>query len=217
MSRTQIVSPEEPYFLMSHLGRAMAHRLRTALSVVTNDLAYVGAVSPYEGIERTLSRCQEVAEVVSLLGLPLPKLRDKLDLAAISRHVVAARPSLAGTPIDITGDPSVRGDPALIEAALGFWAGGIERIEGSELRLGITGNPRQDSVELSFEMLISKETDAAPASFSSFTRCWNEHLRMYSIEGPLLDALLQAIDCIVCLSVAEGALKGRIEFESAEQ
>ena len=52
--------------LIAHFLKGLAHKLRTPLSVVSNDLSYYKTLLPDEDLSRSISRCREVSDILKL-------------------------------------------------------------------------------------------------------------------------------------------------------
>lgn len=55
--------------LLSALGRALSHQIRTPLSVVSNELQYIKSTFPDSGCNRGLDRCREISDILSTLSV----------------------------------------------------------------------------------------------------------------------------------------------------
>jgi hypothetical protein len=65
---SDIVKPDSELALCSRLLKSLAHRVRGDLSVITNDLAYLGTIVGTDEIRRSRERCDKIADVLSAIG-----------------------------------------------------------------------------------------------------------------------------------------------------
>ncbi len=86
--------------LSTRLFRALTHRIRGDLSVITNDLVYLSAVVDPSEVDRPRARCAQIATTLSALSalskvsgketLPLSEIAALCDLPSESQHEYVA-------------------------------------------------------------------------------------------------------------------------------
>jgi len=113
--------------LCARLLRALSHRIRGDLSVVTNDLVYLSSLVDPAELERPRARCTSIASVLSPLGiLAATNHREHSTLLSLS--------GILGLSLDRSTNPStmvtidatlVRQAVQLLRQLLGPWTGSV--------------------------------------------------------------------------------------------
>src|SRR4051812_47237557 len=67
--------------LLAAFSRALGHQLRTPLSVISNELAYLGSAHPGEDISRAVERCKSITGILQNINVPGGSLCDPVRMA----------------------------------------------------------------------------------------------------------------------------------------
>lgn len=54
-----------PLRLLKHLHKALSHRIRTPLSVISNDLQFLNSQYPHAELDRTIAQCKKITDVLT--------------------------------------------------------------------------------------------------------------------------------------------------------
>lgn len=113
--------------LSARLLRSLAHRLRGDLSVVTNDLVYLGSVVGPQEVERSRARCAGMAHVLACLSsLPSSSHRERYFVRDIAPMWGVSLANDCDGTVPVVIDPHVvRYIAKLLTELLGEWSGNI--------------------------------------------------------------------------------------------
>jgi len=171
--------------LLGSFVQALAHDLRTPLSVIANDLTYLQHKYPKDEIDRTLGQVERVAallkKAVGLSDAALQcepvSLRELLRRADLSFEAFAA---------DSTVMVDVERTIAALQELLKF----IEAWSGGKMTIG-AGNR-----EIRFSNFFFADSKG---DYSSLTSFFCKALNNNNLTAPLVDALLEAqgIDVVI--------------------
>lgn len=175
------------------LMRGLAHRVRTPLSVVSNELTYLAKVYQTEECRRAMDRCQGISQILKSASLsldpsvqveeiPLPDfLRSCLPGSSISAQVAPAGLCLQVNTVEVK-EAFLRIKDVLTEAASDLPADWRVVLEQENHRLLL-------QLELHTQAVPRATGDMTFSSFASFfcTACGLDLL-----SAPLVDALLWA-------------------------
>lgn len=119
--------------LCSRLLRALAHRIRGDLSVVTNDLSYISTLIDPAEVERSQERCRKIA---SELGV-LRALTGEFEMQAVELPVVLSHFGISNAQSSLYANRTVSLDEevlkqrvVMIRELLGGWTSTIEEANG---------------------------------------------------------------------------------------
>lgn len=201
MSQSEIVHDTD-FALCARLVRSLTHLIRGDLSVITNDLTYLGSlVEPHE-VERAQARCARVATTLSKLSAlvgPGDKLR---------RPLSALQPLFAGGAFDrVPERATIAVDLSLIGRAVTLlreMSGGWERCEGNADNGYISVQAARGTLTTPVERFQSG-SDYAAAKLGEGG----------AIEGCLVDLILRDHGWLMEISVSPGGVvvEFRIPFQ----
>lgn len=70
-----------PLRLLKHLHKALSHRIRTPLSVISNDLQFLNSQYPHAELDRTIAQCKKITDVLTDCVI------EEASREAIDRHI----------------------------------------------------------------------------------------------------------------------------------
>jgi signal transduction histidine kinase len=169
-----------PLLLITSLIRALAHKIRTPLSVVVNDLEYLKAVSACDDYERILRRARDIADVLRQCTEACstsPKLRtlrvlDFLHILTLEKH-----------PFTLDNNPEITTDPAAASNTLRM----IQQLI-AELRNGTPPTPDIAHAGNMLHWTVSSPLPIKPGNRDSF-----ESITAFVCEAADLDHTLPAL------------------------
>ena len=117
-----------PLALISRFIRGLTHRLRTSLSVISNDLSYFKTLLPAEECERSQLRCREVAAALKDISACSSQAL-KFEEISIDRLLSeSARPQQITVTWECERDLSVRADSGMLAEALRWFFEGWQAL-----------------------------------------------------------------------------------------
>ena len=176
------VADKHSLLLLAAFSRALAHKVRTPLAVISNELSFLSATDP-ESAATAATRAAEISKIL--------KSACRVTSAKVHRESVLLASLLGPLPESLEG-ATVRGDPTLFAIAFeglreifnryGEAAGSLvvqgEQRDNELVRLTITGRWRQNV--------------GIPEQFFSLSELIAERLALDSIEAPIFDAVMRA-------------------------
>jgi signal transduction histidine kinase len=171
-----------PLVLLAAFSRALAHKIRTPLAVISNELSCLAAESP-ENVATATARTREIAEIL--------KSACRITSAKVAPEKITLASLIDGLPEELSFT-ALRGDPALLKAALDALRYVFTRYgDGAcSVVVGTNSNP-EVAVRLVFSGPWS--ADLAPhESFSSLSELVSGRLSLDSLDAPLFDAVMLA-------------------------
>ena len=171
-----------PLVLLAAFSRALAHKIRTPLSVISNELSCLAAESP-EGATTATVRAREIAEILkSACRITSAKVAiERITLASVIEDRASELHSI-----------TLRADPALLKTAFDALRCVFRRYGDGECSVAVVANSLSEGlVRLVFSGPWS--ADIAPhESFSSLSELVSERLSLDSLDAPLFDAVMLA-------------------------
>lgn len=186
MKKKQIQIPDSRVLLvLSAFTKALFHKIRSPLSVISNDLTYLNSKFPDENIERTLNKCftignimrssevnlgafeNESCDVVEILkdaGFVDSIAENKIIIFARSEHVRIAFKELFNLLLDM---------------------------ESKKLHLSLSSNGRIE-IKFVFFLTVFLHHETYPQTHQSFSEFINISLNQDRISAPAIDARLWA-------------------------
>lgn len=190
--------------LSARLLRALAHRMRGDLSVVTNDLAFLASLVGPGEVDRSRARCAAMVGVLSTIGsLPIPVLRAACTLKELVSPLRLAPADKAFSEIIVCADlNAVEYTSQLLRHLLGDWSGFVS-CEESDLAV---------VCELRFQ-----QSRDFLQSYGSVGRMAAAELgERFVVEGCLADLILRDHGWKITLSCSCSQVLIRIEIPLAE-
>ncbi len=188
--------------LLSAFVRAIAHKVRTPLSVITNDLSYLQTLVPPNECDRSLERSREIANLLRRL-------------CEVGDAEVVLKPLLLGAvlPPNLAGlsELTVLGDESKLRLAFEFMNEVLFALGRGAMDVAGSVTQASSIIELRHAMDVARpEIDGQ--SFETFTSLVNLALERDSPFPPLLDALLLAHGCGMQLRISGVQLVLRLSF-----
>lgn len=171
-----------PLVLLAAFSRALAHKIRTPLAVISNELSCLAAESP-ESIATATARTREIAEIL--------KSACRITSAKLAPEQIAMGAFIDGLPAELHST-TLQGDPALLRAAIDALRCVFARYGDGGCSVAVGAKSQLNSlVHLVFSGPWS--ADIAPhESFSSLSELVSERLSLDSLDAPLFDAVMLA-------------------------
>jgi len=191
---------------LSAFARALVHRLRTPLSVISNDLQYLRSLIPADEPFAAPERCRQVSD---LLGDALALLERPPVLTTLPLRRLVTGLGLAEAPAR-----SIRGDEVLLPRAFRLTREMLGRIGGEE------ASPVEVTLSVAGESVAVRFTARLPAllaplrvgHLSSLTELCCHMLDLDSYEAPAIDAVIGACGGAMRVDVAERVIEAEIAF-----
>jgi len=184
-------SHQTPLTLLSAFVRALAHKVRTPLSVITNDLTYLRTLVPPEECERSLERSREIANLLRRL---CDGCDADLDLRPLTLSAVLP-PNLASL-----SECTVVGDEQKLRLAFEFLNEVLFSLGRGAIDAVGTVTPECTNLEIR-HVMDGARPELDGRRFECFTALVNIALERDTPFPPLLDALLLAHGCAIEISV----------------
>ena len=200
--------------LFAQLARSLSHRLRTPLSVISNDLTYFQSLLPPHECARGISRCREISAVLTELarlnGAPL--LREPLEVARVYEELMGMERFASGSNCRaLVG--SVRVDLEKLKLSL-------DLLCDSLLLAGFFVSAEKDSICLEpsvmpgcfkLQMVLAVGQDGRieadkGVEFGSLTEFLCVHHRLDSHLAVVTDLLLWSNECKFALTSSNSAI-----------
>lgn len=126
--------------LCSRLLRALAHRIRGDLSVVTNDLSYISTLIDPAEVERSQERCRKIASELGVLRVLTGGFEMQADaLSVVLRHFGiyhAQSPHYVNCRVSLD-EEVLKQTVVMIRELLGSWSSFIEEAHGESSGVSI--------------------------------------------------------------------------------
>ncbi len=189
--------------VLSALTHALNHRIRSPLSVISNELIFLKEKLGEDEVKRPLRHLQEIIEVlndISNLG-PTSASAQPITLSIFSRDCLSIRSIPKGME-----KISLLLDPALSKAACAYLQRLFQKLE-IDMRSEFLS--AQGSVNLCFSALpplpqILRESKTSICH--SLGELFNLQLALDYLEPPLIDSLFWAQGCTIRATLQEGLL-----------
>lgn len=196
---------ESEFELTSRLLRSLVHRVRGDLSVITNDLAYLGTHVDSSELERSRARCASIAHRFSILSaLPASPGREHCSVSDVATIWSAPVPEGGLRGVGISVDVrAVRYAVKLIFELFGAWRSSIW-IESDATSLCVC--------ELRFQRALTLQR-----SYGSFSALVAAELGESAVvEGCLIDLVLRDHGWSIVLSNKEETLIACVKMDCRE-
>ncbi len=181
--------------LAARLLRALSHRVRGDLSVVTNDLVYLSSLVDPAELERPRARCASIASSLTSLGLlTSTSYRQQRPLSSLSSLLGLALDQSSSSSDRISIDERLVGEAALLlQRLFGPWTGSVATAG--------------DSSELVVCVLHFDQPCALQRSYSSVGRIAAAELgERFVVEACIVDLIVRDHDWHVRLFQARERL-----------
>lgn len=179
--------------ILSGFIRALNHRLRTPLSVVSNDLEALRAQLPseeYERMRRKISQISELLRSVQRFSGALT-LDSSVDLAQLVRSVAEER--AVGAVLGNIDPARVQGSESLVRVALDGVLELLQSLPGAALlSIKVLRDADAARLTISFEATAGTVMQSAPSSYDGLTEYFNETLDLDALSPPCIDSILAA-------------------------
>jgi hypothetical protein len=179
-SRLDRNSGDHAFLLVASLAKALAHKIRTPLTVVTNELSYLATQG--SDCERAVQRSKDIAAVLKLacaLGSAAPRRDERLDLTTTVKRCF---PDVTAAPFFVNND-AMRLDASLrLLSAMRNDLADEESPTSSSTALTVSGANATLTMRCKLHDEISVDGE-----FSSLTALFSEKLHLDLIEPPLID------------------------------
>ena len=206
------------YKILAGISRILGHKLRSPLSVVSNDLSYFQTLLPESECDRSLEKCRNISGMLREIVPPQIKKEEFIvfDLRLLLKSLASDNPG-----ISINGNSSeripVRGNREALRLAfqsilnLVLWNQQNGNSSKALIDMDSSANSRCISFSGTFENpAFTKD----PADFSSMTDLICFHINLDSLEAPLADALLWAhgVETELHYNIEDSLLKIQLTF-----
>jgi hypothetical protein len=167
--------------IVQALVRALSHRIRTPLSVVSNELNVYRSLLPGEDVARLIARCQSISELLRSVTVPHGEGESTDLLSAL--HEVGARVERCDGPIVV----------ALPREQLLWMLHALRALTGvtKDQPWNVVLSVNAELVECRFQP-SQPFGGGAPTNGLTLTGFFNEQLDRDLVEPPVIDALLRA-------------------------
>ncbi len=185
--------------LSSRLLRALSHRIRGDLSVVTNDLVYLSSVVDPAELERPKARCANIAASLASLGsLTSSTKRERSRCSLLAEILLLKLDPSVDPEREVCIDKTRLQDAVrLLRQLLGSWSGVI--------RVGVGG---REDLECSIRF---ERTSTLQEVYSSVGRLAAAELgERFVVEGCLIDLIVRDHSWLVRFSRKDDSLVGTI-------
>ena len=191
-----------PLELVAAFGRALAHKLRTPLSVITNDLSFLQTQLAPGECARSLERSREIAEL-------LRRVCDGND--GVLKVEECALGELLPRSWKVSGVVSrVRVDSVKMIRAFALLDECLATLTRGQIDVGEIGSSSAPSLRLVLAVEDSTRARISSKEFQCFTSLMNECLGRDLIFPPLVDALLLAHKCGISIGIVDRKLNATI-------
>jgi hypothetical protein len=179
---SDVVKLDSELALCSRLLRSLAHRVRGDLSVIANDLAYLGTIVGTDEIRRSRERCDKIADALSAIG----DLQSGLEKEFLTIRALVATFGV-NTNADIPENEKLHAAPKLLTRCVAI----LVQLIGpfTEVRLEDETAGKKKIVALSAYPRALSPPRAVYSSFSSFA---GEQLgERFVVEASIVDLILR--------------------------
>lgn len=189
-----------PHRLMTQLLRVLSHKMRTPLSVISNDLQYLASIHPDAEVERSLGKVKTISDLLSAVqsGLHCEVVPQEVSLCELL--------TVAGIEYEseVLSLPRVKAGPDFLKILF------QELREMTQCRvIGCAELGSYVALECSGEIASEMSRDF---DFSLFTQVFNEELQLDSALFPILDSLLIASNISLHGRFAAGKITFQLQF-----
>lgn len=187
---------QSSYLLVSHLLKALSHKIRTPLSVISNDLHFISSTYPQADSGRAREKVDDIAEILSesIRLLSKPSIIETFDIAEIFKDI--------GVKSEVS--ERIRSDKLLLGQALSTLKTPFPyTVQGSAQFGALT------TVELQGNLTAPEGFE-----FSLFTQLFNELLQHQTTLPPIIDALFDASRVAVHGTVAGEVVTVQLQFST---
>ena len=208
----------EPLKVISCLCRSLSHRIRTPLSVISNDLSYFSTKLGDDECSRALNKCREISAILGSITPPviqqgesrgdlLVAVKKSLDnCKIIPREKILFESKLTSAPVVVRAEILSYLADCLIESFV-F----IDSVcgSGSNIRVSVGNNNNRAELLISLEQDFTAQfTDRwQHRSYSTFSQLCNEQLRMDTPAPPLVDLVVYGLKLGLKVSTTENLLQ----------
>lgn len=200
---------DRTFLLVASLAKALAHKIRTPLTVVTNELSYLSTQG--QDCERAIQRSKDIASILKLacsLGSTAPRSDERVDLVATTKRTF---PEIVATQFFVRSD-MMRLDATLkLLKAMREDLADEESSSTSAVQLATQGSEGRLTVECKLHDPISVDGE-----FSSLTALFSEKLHLDLVEPPLIDAGAALCGVKINATLKEGVFKFTGTFAGCE-
>ena len=172
--------------LCSSLSRALAHRLRGDLSVVTNDLAYISTIVDPSEVARARTRCIRMADALAVLGvLPGELELQLLEIESIA-NLFEIRPVIPNASWGrLLVDPrQLEQFTTLLKDLIGSWSGPVTPVVAQDIY--------ESDFSPVFKFIFSEQKELRQRYFSLADFSLAELGERSVVEGCLADLIVRA-------------------------
>jgi hypothetical protein len=193
------------YQLLRAFTRALGQKIRTPLSVISNDLVYFKSVLPEGEAERAIRNCHLINDIIGAGTMAQ-------DASGFEEHflladVVTERCRIAGKldllECELQSPVTLRGESSLLGTALGIVLTALDHFVGSASKnITIVLSPSGEGEDRCVLTLASVDqpNEGESRLFDTLTKLFNEELGVDAIEIPLADAIFSAHGCSVSIN-----------------
>jgi hypothetical protein len=192
--------------LVGALARGLSHRLRTPLSIISNDLSYLRTLVPSGECDRALTRCREIAEILREIseGARLEGARQAFTIGALLEEL---RPE---TQISLElgggGARQIEGDRAGLRRAFKLLAELLARF-GAAGRGGVSiiagGDEKTVRIRFVAEAPAGLKPGLPSEGYASLTELWSGALESDAWAPAVVDGVVWAHGGTIRAGVAE--------------
>lgn len=179
----------DPFLVLASFAKALAHRIRTPLTVVTNELSYLATQGHDCG--RAIQRSKDIAEILKvacLLGSPTPH-DSSIDISESLKKVFPALTATTSAASSMSDLPFIAvSDSVHLEATMRLVARLITDLSGeAEVHQPITYAVDATHAVLTLRCRLH-DPISAQGTYKSLTELFTSQLHLDLIEPPLIDA-----------------------------
>ncbi|MCB0309662.1 MAG: hypothetical protein KDD42_00420 [Bdellovibrionales bacterium] len=181
--------------LISVLLNSLAHRLRTPLSVITNELSYLSNIEPQHDLSASQGKCRELAETLKeICSLSEAELhRRELTLEEmVSRIEKVARARGLTAEVKISGEDLQSGvtlDPDRFQALLERLIAVMERPAGAAAKMILARKEQQFKLKLEFPGKLPNQDQACLITLTEYLLVAGGADLFW---GPIVDSIIAA-------------------------
>lgn len=183
--------------IIASLTRTLSHKIRTPLSIISNELHSLGAKASSKDAELALSQCKKISkllEEVSKIG------------SALERESFSLSDILKG----FEGESfSIRGDREKIKMAFSLLSDAFGTPLLESLKAGCP------EIALSYELPKGNSLESSGIC-SSVSELFLSHLEIDSIAPSLFDTIILSHGWEIFSQISDGRLKVRIAFNGGD-
>jgi signal transduction histidine kinase len=206
-SAASTAAPLSTLEIISALSHALSHKIRTPLSVISNDLFFLQSLVPEGECARALKRCQEISSILQSM-----EVSEEL-FAAPQRIEVRAALGLFASEGPAKGQAAAEevfacAAPALLEHLGKNLRELFALLSGATPRYSLRCADRW--VVLAFSLTVA--SDFTEGAFVSFTHYFSSGAALDAVQPMIIDALTQYLKGTVKITSHSGMLEGEICF-----